>query len=626
MLHRGNILKGQDGTYIVDSLIDQGGLGAVYKANRVADRLRVAVKILHGGRFPLTDVAQERFRAEINRALTLKHPYFVEAYDQGTFENRDFLVMEYLAGGTVAKSISKNSYDNASAFRWCHQFLSGLSYLHRKGCIHRDLKPNNLLLTSTGNLKIADLGILRDLSASAYLTLSGDQMGSVLYISKHQRENLGHATEADDAHSAACCLYEILSRNRIHVYPEHLKRIVSREIPEYVCDLIMDCLAGAEAVEALQELGKIFQIDADNRGYIVGWAQNPVLQGIQPLNPDGCNLGLAKRRFAEQAPLQLHGDLFPPEARKGAPFRVEYLAENAILLYGDMPTDSQHLPNAHIVSVTETGISLLSSMKLPPIQLMQRDSQGRVVTVRSAQPGGEITVYSCTADPKSFRKISTYFVRERAFHAMALSVSPDMPLIAVGSWTDAPFIVNVDTGSFRQLQSQFKGNWNLGQTAFLENSLLLTSEGGELIAYRMDFEKDEDVVAHRWPFPSEITAFAASSSFIYAGHGNGLEAISTTTNQLLWSLPFPAAGIGEIRISPDGNTLATVCFARPSRVSLVHAGGICKAYLPDGGETDTVRNAKYIAWSPSGKTLAVSDSDGYLSVFKKYEHGIDSER
>src|SRR5215218_7783226 len=124
-LSRGDLLTGSSGTYIIKSLIDRGGVGAVYDAQRVSDRIRVAVKVLHGGRFPVTAVARERFRTEIANAMKLRHAWLVQAHDFGQIEDHDFLVMEYVGGGTVAKQIERRQYDDETALRWCAQLLEG---------------------------------------------------------------------------------------------------------------------------------------------------------------------------------------------------------------------------------------------------------------------------------------------------------------------------------------------------------------------------------------------------------------------------------------------------------------------------------------------------------------------
>ena len=216
---KGSILTGRKGSYRVGDPIDRGGVGTVYLAKSRAEGTKVAIKVLHGGRFAIPDTAVERFRKEIEVALSLDHPNLIKALDAGEYQGKPFLVLEFMPGGTVAQRIAKKDYDDATAFQWCKNLLDGVLHLHGRRLVHRDLKPNNLLVTADGTVKIADLGIVRDTTAQAYLTSSGDPMGSALYISRNQRENPSQAGPDDDVHAACCCIYDILSRHRIHVMP-----------------------------------------------------------------------------------------------------------------------------------------------------------------------------------------------------------------------------------------------------------------------------------------------------------------------------------------------------------------------------------------------------------------------
>lgn len=266
-LAKHTILEGADAKYIVARRIDNGGVGTVFEAQRATDKVHVAVKVLHGGRLPITDTARERFRREIAVAMRLpEHPSVVKCLDFGEYDGDAFLVMEYLTGGTVGQRIKKKDYSDAVAFRWCKQLIDGVLFLHSQGCIHRDLKPNNLLLTASGDLQIGDLGIVRDSSSDAYLTLAGDQIGSVLYISMHQRECPDEADEDDDAFSVCCCMYEILTRRRIHPFGERFVELVGSMLPAFVTDLVTQGLVGAKKKEALLLLSQCFELSGGDAG------------------------------------------------------------------------------------------------------------------------------------------------------------------------------------------------------------------------------------------------------------------------------------------------------------------------------------------------------------------------
>jgi serine/threonine protein kinase len=411
-LNRGDLLTGGSGTYIIKSLIDRGGVGAVYHGQRVSDRMPVAIKILHGGRFSVTAAARERFRAEIANAMKLQHAGLVQAHDFGKIEEHDFLVMEHVGGGTIAKQVERGQYDDETALRWCAQLLEGLGYLHNQGYIHRDLKPNNLLLTTSGDLKISDLGILRDLSAEAYLTLSGDQTGSVLYISRHQRERPADAGIADDAYSAACCMYEILSRRRIHVYPEHLSDIVGERFPAYVCDLIMSCLAGHETEEALAELSGLLKVNPKGQSSLLDDARRPEVNTfIFQLAASKRNVGLQRRRLAHAAPLKLEAEIKIPDDNKKGPFRATYLSDELLIVSPDSMNSGQDY-TVQLLTLGHQALKVVESTTIVSPFVLTRDSEGRLVTASSRG----FRVYETGTHPTGFlRELAAYHPPSRIF-------------------------------------------------------------------------------------------------------------------------------------------------------------------------------------------------------------------
>ena len=256
-LVRRRILTGSNLEYAADHLLDRGTTGRVYCGHTLVDRKKVAIKMLSDGRFPLSDAAILRFRQEVNSYLRIDHPNVVKYYDYG-LDHREhvFFVMEYLEGGTIAQRIQRKDYSDSMASRWCSEIVGGLKYLHDHGFVHRDLKPSNLLLTKEESAKIGDLGILYDISPNAYLTMAGDQMGAVPYISRHQRDHPELASPSDDTYSACCCCYEILSRERIHVFPKDLFEVTRGRIPRHICDLIMGCLTETSGDDTLRQLSE----------------------------------------------------------------------------------------------------------------------------------------------------------------------------------------------------------------------------------------------------------------------------------------------------------------------------------------------------------------------------------
>jgi hypothetical protein len=238
LLKRGDILIGKRGRYLISLLVGRGGVGAVFQAQAVATGDTVAVKVLHGERFPVTDVALERLRLEIEATLRVNSPFVVQGVDDGVHDGSPFLVMEWMPGGTLQQRIAEQTYDPPQAVRWIAQTLKGLLAVRGAGLVHRDLKPNNILLSRDGVAKLADLGIAKRIDDAFALTLSGDQMGSLLYISELQRQDPAKATAADDFYSLCCVFYELGSGRRIHTNNPRLRYLRPTLIPSELWHLI----------------------------------------------------------------------------------------------------------------------------------------------------------------------------------------------------------------------------------------------------------------------------------------------------------------------------------------------------------------------------------------------------
>jgi eukaryotic-like serine/threonine-protein kinase len=178
----------------------------------------VAVKLL-AEQFAHDQSAIRRFKREARAAARLSgHPHVVTIYDVGEAAEHDdqgrraFIVMEYLAGGTVADALRVNELDRDEALRWLHEAASALDYAHGRGVVHRDIKPANFLLSSNRVLYVADFGIAR-VGTEDTITSTGYMLGTAAYLAPERA--LGHpATEASDRYALAVVAFELLTRER----------------------------------------------------------------------------------------------------------------------------------------------------------------------------------------------------------------------------------------------------------------------------------------------------------------------------------------------------------------------------------------------------------------------------
>ncbi len=199
-----------DHKYRITELIGSGGMAHVYKAINMGNRRIVAVKML---KEEFKDDAEflRRFTREANAVLALSHENIVRAYGAGTHNGLPYLVMEYIEGHTLKDLIEKNgALPVRTAIGITCQILDALSAAHSHGIIHRDVKPQNVIVTDKGRVKLADFGIAREAKAST-VTFSGQKvLGSVHYISPEQAKG-NIATEQSDLYSVGVCLYEMLT-------------------------------------------------------------------------------------------------------------------------------------------------------------------------------------------------------------------------------------------------------------------------------------------------------------------------------------------------------------------------------------------------------------------------------
>ncbi|MDR1188603.1 MAG: protein kinase, partial [Bifidobacteriaceae bacterium] len=198
-----------DGRYQVSSRIARGGMAGVYLArDRRLDR-DVALKILHPH---LADSAEfvERFRREARSAAKLVHPGIVGIYDQGTYDGAPYLVMEYVSGPTLREILATRGVPPlGKALDLMGAVLDALGAAHRSGIVHRDVKPENVLIGPDSQVKVADFGLARAVTEVTAAS-SGVVLGTVAYLSP-ELVGRGVADARTDVYSAGVMIYELLT-------------------------------------------------------------------------------------------------------------------------------------------------------------------------------------------------------------------------------------------------------------------------------------------------------------------------------------------------------------------------------------------------------------------------------
>jgi hypothetical protein len=190
-------------------------MGAVYLAEHLSMGRQVALKVMRAN---LVDnpAALARFRHEVRAAARLSHPNIVTAYDADEADGLHFLVMEFVEGTLLDEHVARHGrLPVAEACQVAEQVALGLQHAHEKGLIHRDIKPQNLMRTPAGQVKILDFGLARltrdpDSSAGASITASGIVMGSADFIAPEQTRGERAVDIRADVYSLGCTLYYLL--------------------------------------------------------------------------------------------------------------------------------------------------------------------------------------------------------------------------------------------------------------------------------------------------------------------------------------------------------------------------------------------------------------------------------
>lgn len=204
-----NIGKKLDGRYEITELIGEGGMADVYRATDVVDNKTVAVKILKK-EFAENEEFLRRFRNESKAIAVLSHPNIVKIFDVGFSERIQFIVMEYIDGITLNEYMEQQGQLGwKDAVHFILQILRALQHAHSKGIVHRDIKPQNIMMLRDGTIKVMDFGIAK-FAREDGKTGTDKAIGTVHYISPEQAR--GGATDAkSDLYSVGVMLYEMLT-------------------------------------------------------------------------------------------------------------------------------------------------------------------------------------------------------------------------------------------------------------------------------------------------------------------------------------------------------------------------------------------------------------------------------
>ena len=541
------------GEYTVVGKIGAGGMGEVHRAlHRRMDRY-VALKLL-----------PPNLHQEVRSAAKLTHPNIVTAYDAGEYEGRPFLVMELVDGCDLQRHVQeKGPLPVEQAVDFTVQSARGLDYAHRRGIIHRDVKPANLILGAEGTVKVLDLGLAL-LPANQQATGTA---GTVDYLAPEQTGEPSRADERSDVYSLGCTLFFLLTGKPVHEGRTTLEKLLAhREKP--VPSLLQ------VRPEVPPALDAVFQRMVAKRPED---RFQSVAEVIEALDNVRARMSSKKHWFILAAGLVI-------------------LSVGCIVLF----SLSAQQPNSKIeVPSTEDGKK--------PDENPTVASQGEDTTKKLAQPVPPVDTAKKPSPPSSplYTRNPVLLRAFKGHRATVRSVafSPDNTLLASAS-ADGTIklwdVANVKAATTLQ-----------GHTGWVE-SVAFSPDGAFLAS------GGEDRTVKLWDMAS------GSLLTTLRGHSDGVDAVtfspkgelvasaSRDKTIILWdvksrqqktTLLGHRQGVKSVAFSPDGTTLASTSYDKTVRLWDVAAGK----------ETSSLKgHQKYVfcvAYSPDGKTLATGSYD-----------------
>lgn len=267
--------------YEILRVIGDGGMSRVYLAHDMILDRDVAIKVLHYD-FANEEELKKRFQREALSATSLTHPHIVNIFDVGQEDELHYLVMEYIPGRTLKEYIHANgAMTPEHAVSIMQQLVSAIAHAHHNGIIHRDIKPQNVLMNSEDDVKITDFGIAMALNSTVH-TKTNSVLGTVHYLSPEQARG-GMATKRSDIYSLGIVFYELLTgklpfsaETAVAIALKHLQeetpsvREQFPEIPQSVENVILKATAKdahdryASADEMYEDLLTVFSSDRVN--------------------------------------------------------------------------------------------------------------------------------------------------------------------------------------------------------------------------------------------------------------------------------------------------------------------------------------------------------------------------
>ena len=228
------------GRYRIEAVLGQGAMGIVYLATDTILRREVALKVIGGGDALPDAETKARFLREARAAAGLVHANVVSVFDAGEADGLSFLAMEIVKGTNLRARIADASVALEQRMKWLLDVARALAAAHARGLVHRDVKPDNVLVSEDGVVKLTDFGIVRPIERgpSSFRTATGEIFGTPDYMAPEQWQGADVDARADQ-YAWGLVAYELLSRKAAPVGKPPPLRDVAPEVPEPLCAIVM---------------------------------------------------------------------------------------------------------------------------------------------------------------------------------------------------------------------------------------------------------------------------------------------------------------------------------------------------------------------------------------------------
>ena len=316
LLNPGTVLSGR---YEILEKIGSGGMAVVYRGrDRKLDRY-VTVKVLRE-EFVGDEEFIERFRSEACSVARLSHPNIVRAYDVGEDGDINYIVNEYIHGDTLKKAIKEKApFDSRSTINVAIQIASALSQAHKAHIVHRDIKPQNILVGTDGVVKVTDFGIARAATAST-MTTTANAAGSVHYFSPEQARG-GYVDEKSDIYSLGITMFEMITgvlpfqgNNSVSIALMH----INDELPD-IRQYNPNCTRSLEGI-----IRKATMKKADERYASIDLLLADLIRARAELNGSAKEEKSAEKKAAAVGAVET-----PQETKPADPKELEYIRSHA---------------------------------------------------------------------------------------------------------------------------------------------------------------------------------------------------------------------------------------------------------------------------------------------------------